>query len=212
MSGSVLEGIRNSIVDLKFEEEKASVQQALSAGVSPLKILDEMAKAMEIVGQKFEASEYFLSELIVAADVMKEGLTVLDPHLKGKEVKKLGTVVIGTVRGDLHEIGKNVVVMLLEAAGFKVIDLGVDVAPEAFVDAVAKNNAQIVGLSALLTSTMNEMGNIIQSLKRSTVRGQVKVIIGGAPITEEFAKRIGADAYARDAVEGVRICKSFVGA
>ena len=141
---------------------------------------------------------------------MKEGMTILEPYLKAGDMKAAGKVVIGTVRGDLHDIGKNIVVMLLRAANFEVIDLGVDVSPEQFVEAVKKYNPDIVAMSALLTTTMIEMENVIESLKKSGLRDKVKVIIGGAPVTPEFARKIGADAAAKDAVEGVRICSEWM--
>jgi len=141
---------------------------------------------------------------------MKEGMKVLEPRLKGGEVKTLGKVVTGTVRGDLHGIGKNVVVTLLGAAEFEVVDLGVDVPPEKFIEAVKQNNPDIVGMSALLTTTMTEMENVIKALKEDGIREKVKIIIGGAPITPEYAEKIDADAAARDAVEGVNIYKLWV--
>ena len=146
----------------------------------------------------------------MAGEVMKEGMKVLEPYLRGSEIRKIGKVVIGTVRGDLHDIGKNIVATLLSAAGFEVIDLGVDVPPEKFVEAVKEHNPDIIGMSALLTTTMIEMENVIKALKEAGLRNRVKIIIGGAPITREFAEKIGADAAARDAVEGVNICKSWV--
>jgi 5-methyltetrahydrofolate--homocysteine methyltransferase len=165
---------------------------------------------MEVVGEKYERNEYFLAELIMAGETMKEGMKTLEPHLKAGELKRVGKVVIGTVRGDLHDIGKNIVATLLSAAGFDVIDLGVDVPPEKFVEAVKENSPDIVGMSALLTTTMVEMEDIIKELKKAGLRDKVKVIIGGAPITREYAEKIGADAAARDAVEGVNICKSWM--
>jgi len=141
---------------------------------------------------------------------MKEGMAVLEPYLKAGDIKSAGKVVIGTVRGDLHDIGKNVVITLLKAANFEVIDLGVDVSAEQFVEAVKKHNPDIVAMSALLTTTMVEMENVIESLKKSGLRDKVKIIIGGAPITPEYAKKIGADAAAKDAVEGVRRCSEWV--
>jgi len=207
----ILSKLRDAIVNLDIEGVQKACRGAIDAGIPAYKaVTDGMAKGMEIVGEKYENGEYFLAELIMAGETMKEGMKVLEPYLKGGEVKKIGKVVIGTVRGDLHDIGKNIVVTLLNAAGFGVIDLGVDVPPEKFVEAVKQNNPDIVGMSALLTTTMIEMENVIKALKEAGLRDKVKIIIGGAPITQEYAEKIGADAAARDAVEGVNICKLWV--
>ena len=207
----MLSRIRDAIVNLDIDNIGRLCEEAVKAGVPAYEVvMDGMAKGMEIVGEKYERNEYFLAELIMAGETMKEGMKVLEPYLKAGELKKIGKVVIGTVRGDLHDIGKNIVATLLSAAGFEVVDLGVDVPPEKFVEAVKENNPDIVGMSALLTTTMVEMEEVIKALKESGLRDKVKVIIGGAPITEEFAKKIGADAAAKDAVEGVNICKSWV--
>jgi len=203
--------LRDAIVDLDVEGVQKACREAIDAGIPAYKaVTDGMAKGMEIVGEKYEKGEYFLAELIMAGETMKEGMKVLEPYLKGSEVEKIGKVVIGTVKGDLHDIGKNIVATLLGAAGFEVIDLGVDVPPEKFVEAVKHNNPDIVGMSALLTTTMIEMENVIKALKESGVRDKVKIIIGGAPVTKEYAEKIGADAAARDAIEGVNICKSWM--
>jgi len=207
----ILTRLRDAIVNLDIEGVQKAAKDALEAGIPAYKaVIDGMAKGMEIVGQKYEDGEYFLAELIMAGETMKEGMAVLEPHLKAGDIKTAGKVVIGTVRGDLHDIGKNVVVTLLKAANFDVIDLGVDVSAEQFVEAVKKHNPDIVAMSALLTTTMIEMENIIEELKKNGLRDKVKVIIGGAPITPEYAEKIGADAAARDAVEGVRICGEWV--
>jgi 5-methyltetrahydrofolate--homocysteine methyltransferase len=209
----ILSKIREAVVNLDIDNIQRLCKEALEAGIPPYEIVMEgMSKGMEIVGEKYERNEYFLAELIMAGEVMKEGMNILEPYLKSGEVKKIGKVVIGTVRGDLHDIGKNIVVTLLNAAGFDVVDLGVDVPPEKFVEAVKEHKPHIVGMSALLTTTMVEMENVIKALKEAGLRDKVKVIIGGAPITREFAEKIGADAAARDAVEGVNICKSWVSA
>ncbi|MEM1658236.1 MAG: cobalamin-dependent protein [Candidatus Jordarchaeales archaeon] len=148
--------------------------------------------------------------MVVAGEAMKEGIKILEPYLRTGEAERLGKVVIGTVRGDMHDIGKNIVATLLSGAGFEVIDLGVDVPTEAFVEAVRKHKPHIVGMSALLTTTMVEMENVIKALEHAGLRNKVKIIIGGAPVSKEYAEKIGADAYAKDAVEGVSICKSWV--
>jgi len=211
-SGEVaIKELRDKLVGLDFDGARKAAQDSLAAGVPPQKIVtDGIGEGMNIVGKKFELSEYFLSELIVAGEIAKEITQLLQPHLKGAEIKKRGKVVVGTVRGDLHDIGKNIVAMMLETAGFEVIDLGSDVPAEAFVDAARKYNPDIIGMSALLTVTMTEMANVIEQLKKSGLRNKVKVIVGGAPLTEDYARSIGADAFGRDAVQGTEICKSWV--
>jgi len=207
----ILGKIRDAVVNLDIDGVKKACKEAVDAGIPAYRAVTEgMAKGMEVVGQKYEANEYFLAELIMAGETMKEGVAVLEPYLKAGDVKTIGKVVIGTARGDLHDIGKNVVVTLLNAAGFEVIDLGVDVPPEKFVEAVKKNKPNIVGISALLTTTMVEMDNVVKALKEARLRDKIKIIIGGAPITPEYAKKIGADAAAKDAVEGVNTCKAWV--
>lgn len=207
----ILARLRDAIVNLDIEAVQKAAKEALEAGIPAYRaVIEGMAKGMEIVGQKYEAGEYFLAELIMAGETMKEGMTVLEPHLKAGDIKTAGKVVIGTVRGDLHDIGKNVVVTLLKAANFEVIDLGVDVSPEQFIEAVKKHNPDIIAMSALLTTTMVEMESVIEGLKKSGLRDKVKIIIGGAPITPEYAEKIGADAAAKDAVEGVRVCSEWM--
>ena len=207
----VLAKLRDAIVNLDIDGVKKASEEALAVGVPAFKaVIDGMAKGMEVVGQKYEDGEYFLAELIMAGETMKEGMTVLEPHLKAGDIKSAGKVVMGTVKGDLHDIGKNVVVTLLKAANFEIVDLGVDVSAEQFVDAVKKNKPDILAMSALLTTTMIEMESIVKSLKKAGLRKNVKIIIGGAPITPEYAKKIGADAAAKDAVEGVRTCTQWM--
>lgn len=210
---SLLDEIKERFLEFDFDGTKELVKRALEGGVEPTKIIEEALRpAMEIVGEKFEKGEFFLSELIVSGDLFKEVMDELIIPKLGKEMeKKLGKVVIGTVRGDLHDIGKSIVATMLRIAGFEVIDLGVDVPPEKFAEAVEEHRPQIVGMSALLTTTMIEMKNVIEELKRRRLRDGVKVIVGGAAVTEDYAKSIGADAYGRDAVEAVRICRRLVG-
>jgi len=207
----ILARLRDAIVNLDIEGVQKAAKDAIEAGIPAYKaVIEGMAKGMEIVGQKYEDGEYFLAELIMAGETMKEGMAILEPHLKAGDIKTAGKIVIGTVRGDLHDIGKNVVATLLKAANFEVIDLGVDVSPEQFVEAVKEHDPDIVAMSALLTTTMVEMESIIEELKKNGLREKVKVIIGGAPITSEYAEKIGADAAAKDAVEGVRICSEWM--
>ena len=208
-----LQKIKECLVNMDLEGAKENAKKALEAGANPQDIISRgIAEGMDIVGRKFEEGEYFLSELLVAGEIAKEILKILNPYIKSGEVKlkKLGKVVIGTVRGDLHDIGKNIVAMMLNAAGFEVIDLGADVPPEKFVEAARENDANIVAMSALLSVTMPEMKVVIDELKKAGLRDKVKVIVGGAPVTEEYAKEIGADGYGENAIEGVRICKSWM--
>jgi len=208
-----LQKIKECLVNMDLEGAKENAKKALEAGANPQDIISRgIAEGMDIVGRKFEEGEYFLSELLVAGEIAKEILKILNPYIKSGEVKlkKLGKVVIGTVRGDLHDIGKNIVAMMLNAAGFEVIDLGADVPPEKFVEAARENDANIVAMSALLSVTMPEMKVVIEELRKAGLRDKVKVIVGGAPVTEKYAKEIGADGYGENAIEGVKICKSWM--
>jgi corrinoid protein of di/trimethylamine methyltransferase len=206
----MLERLRDSIVELEIDTVAQLCQEALDVGLSAYDaIIKGMAKGMEIVGQKYEDGEYYLAELIMAGETMKEGLTVLEPHLKGGEMASAGKCIIGTVKGDLHDIGKNVFVSLLKAENYEVIDLGVDATPQMFLEAYQEHKPDIIAMSALLTTTMEVMENVITELRNAAIRDEVKVIIGGAPITDEYAEKIGADAAARDAVDGVRIIRQW---
>jgi 5-methyltetrahydrofolate--homocysteine methyltransferase len=205
--GSYLQAVKEAIVKLDFAGIVKATQEALNAGIDPGKVVTEgFVPGMVIVGEKFEKCEYFLSELVVAAEVMKEGMKVIQPHLKEESVKKLGKVVLATVEGDLHDIGKNIVGSLLKAQGFEVIDLGINVPPDRIISAVKEHQPGILGMSALLTITMPKMGEAIESLKQTSLRQKVKVIVGGAAVTPAFAEKIGADYCAANAVEGVKKC------
>lgn len=207
----ILERIRKAVVNLDIENIQKLCADAIEAGIPAYEIIMEgFSKGLDEVGEKYEREEYYLAELVVAGEVVKEGMKVIKPHLGGSTAEKIGKVVIGTVKGDLHDIGKNIVVMLLEAVGFEVIDLGVDVPPERFVEAVREHKPNIVAMSALLTTTVDEMGNVIKALKEAGLRDNIKVIIGGAPVTKDFAEKIGADAAAEDAIDGVNICKQWI--
>jgi 5-methyltetrahydrofolate--homocysteine methyltransferase len=206
-----LKPIFQSVVDGQADAVASGVKAALAAGVEANVILNEaLIAAMDDVGCQFEEGELFVPEMLVSARAMQAGLSLLKPHLAVTDTKSSGKVAIGTVKGDLHDIGKNLVAMMLEGAGFEIVDLGVDAAPEAFVAAV-KNGAQIIGMSALLTTTMNNMKATIEALKAAGLRDQVKVMIGGAPVTEDFAKAIGADAFAPDASSATRVARQLVG-
>ena len=208
----VLQVLRECIANIDVTRVREACEQALSEGVSPLKAInDGMLRGMQVVGDKFQAGEYFLTELIAAGAAMEEGLRILEPHLKKDEARTIGSVVLGTVEGDLHSIGKDIVGMLLRAAGFRVVDLGVDVPTGRFVESVQSQKPRILGMSALITPTMPEMQNVVGGLENAGLRGQLKVIVGGAPLSKKYAETIGADAYAPDAVAGVSICKEWVG-
>ena len=186
--------------------------QALEAKIPPSKILsDGLVAGMDVVGEKFRRDELFMPEVLISAKAMKSGMEVLRPKLIESGSKLAGKVVLGTVKGDLHDIGKNLVGMLLEGAGYQVIDLGVDVPSEKFVESVKADQPQIVGLSAILTTTMPKMKEVIESLEESGMRNQVKVIVGGAPITEKFANDIKADGYAPDAASAVEKVRKLIG-
>jgi 5-methyltetrahydrofolate--homocysteine methyltransferase len=194
----------NTVVQLK-------VQQGLEAGVDPAVILNQgMIAAMAEVGKRFEEGEYYVPEMLIAARAMQAGLALLKPHLQQSDVKSAGLVVIGTVKGDLHDIGKNLVAMMLEGAGFEIKDLGTDVAPQAFVEAARTHGANIVAMSALLTTTMTQMKNTIAEIEKAGLRNSLKIMIGGAPITETYAQQIGADGFAADASRAVAVAKSLL--
>jgi 5-methyltetrahydrofolate--homocysteine methyltransferase len=186
----------------------AITQQALAEGVDPIVLVNEqMIPAMDEVGRRFEANEYFVPELLIAARAMKAALDLIRPLLAAKGNQPLGRVAIGTVKGDLHDIGKNLVASLLEGGGFEVIDLGVNVPPEKFIATIQDKGANIVAMSALLTTTMPAMKSTIEALKQAGVRDKVKVLIGGAPITQKYAEEIGADGYSENAVGAVALAK-----
>ncbi len=207
-----LKPIYESILEGDMEGAPEHVQAALDSGVTPDVILNQgMIAAMSEVGQLFEDGEYFVPEMLVAARAMQAGLAVLKPYLIETGVEPIGTVVIGTVQGDLHDIGKNLVAMMLEGAGFAVVDLGVDVRADKYVAAVQEHKAQIVAMSALLTTTMPKMKTTIEALKETSgIDERIKIIVGGAPVTAVYAESIGADGYAADASQAAVLAKSFV--
>ncbi|MFN8497490.1 MAG: corrinoid protein [Anaerolineae bacterium] len=208
-----LQSLFDSIVNGDAKATPAQVQAAVDAGVPADRILNEgMIPAMAEVGRLFEEGEYFVPEMLISARAMQAGLTVLQPYLTEANVQSPGRVAIGTVKGDLHDIGKNLVAMMLQGAGFEVVDLGTDVSPEKFVAAVNEKNVDIVALSALLTTTMPNMKVTVDALKDAGVRERVKVMIGGAPVTESYAMQIGADGYSSDASRAVALAKSLMSA
>ena len=205
----IFEEIRNSLVNFDVEALKKAVLNAVQMGVTAQEIINAMAEGMNTVGKKFEAGEYFVPELIMAGETMKEGVEALRPYMKGEVGGELGTAVIATVAGDIHDIGKNIFVTLMTTAGFKVIDLGVDVPAEKIISAVKESHASILGLSALLTTNLEQLPIVVNLLKEEGLKDRVKVIVGGATVTEEFAKEAGVDGYAKTALAGVQICKSW---
>ena len=201
----LLERIRKCIVDLEINSMRGLVQEAVTAGIPPyVVIVDGMSKGMEVVGQKFSDQEYFLSELLAAGEIMNEGMELLQPLLEGVKVESIGRVVLGTVRGDMHDIGKEIVKMLLTGAMFEVFDLGVDVEAKTFIEKVKETDASILAMSAMLTVTLPEIKSVVEELKQSGIRDRVKVLIGGAPVTADFGRKTGADFAAEDAPQGVR--------
>ncbi|WP_434796685.1 corrinoid protein [Terrisporobacter vanillatitrophus] len=209
---SKIQEVSNAVQSGKSKIVGGLVQEALNEGLDPVAILNEgMIDAMSIVGEKFKNNEIFVPEMLVAARAMKKGVEVLKPHLAGDNAVSAGKLVIGTVAGDLHDIGKNLVAMMMESAGFEVIDLGVDVPVEKFVGATKENeDVSIVCVSALLTTTMPAMKDTVKALLDSDVRDRIKIMVGGAPITQGFADEIGADAYTEDAASAAQVAKSFV--
>jgi len=205
--------LKRAIEEGVAKDAAKAVQQALDAGAEPGAILrDVMIPAMDEVGRRYECGDYFLPEMLISARAMKEALAILRPRLVATDVKPAGRVVAGTVKGDLHDIGKNLVCMMLEGAGFEVVDLGVDVTPEKFVDAVRQGGVHLVALSALLTTTLPNMRVTIEALKAQGLREKVGVMIGGAPVNDKLAAEIGADGYADDAAGAVALARRLVGA
>lgn len=207
----ILNEIYQSILDGQHTQMPMKVQSALDSGLTPKTILEQgMIAAMAEVGRLFEAGEFYVPEMLISARAMQAGLAVLKPHLKETNVRAAGKVAIGTVKGDLHDIGKNLVAMVLEGAGFEILDLGTDVPPERFV--AAADSVDIIALSGLLTTTISGMKTVIQTLQDAGIRSKVKVIVGGAPVTEAFAAQIGADGYAPNASRAVAVTKSLLDA
>jgi 5-methyltetrahydrofolate--homocysteine methyltransferase len=195
----------------KMEEVKKLTQEALDGGESPEVVLKQgLIQAMERIGVKFKNGEIYIPEVLIAARAMHAGMDVLKPILSKSNTPMMGKVVIGTVKGDLHDIGKNLVIMMFEGGGFEVVDLGIDVSPEKFVEAIQKHKPQVVAISALLTTTMREMKTTLVAIEKAGLKNHVKTIVGGAPLTEKFAKEIGADGYAPDAATAVDVVKSLV--
>ena len=208
----ILEKISTAIIEGDADSTPGLVQKALDQGLAPKTILDDgMVVGMNEVGARFKRGDMFVPEVLMSADTMQAGLVVLRPLLAAAGVKMLGTVVLGTVKGDLHDIGKNLVGMMCEGAGFEVVDLGFNVPPEKFISAIKEHQPDVVGMSALLTTTMRSMGHTIKAIEEAGLRDQLKIMVGGAPVDRDFAERIGADGYGSNAVAGVEQAKRFVG-
>jgi 5-methyltetrahydrofolate--homocysteine methyltransferase len=207
---AVVKSVFDGVIEGNAPLVQEKVKEALGQGVAPGEILNQgMIAAMAEVGKRFEDGDFFVPEMLIAARAMQSGMALLKPHLLEGDVKTAGKVAIGTVKGDLHDIGKNLVAMMLEGAGFEIIDLGTDVPPEKFVEAVKNQSADVIAMSALLTTTMPNMKNTVEALKTAGLRDQVKVLIGGAPVTANYAQQIGADGYAPDASRAVALAKSL---
>ncbi|MDR0704275.1 MAG: corrinoid protein [Planctomycetaceae bacterium] len=203
--------LSQSVIDGDTGAALQAVNQLIEAGTSPQAIMDEhLIPAMEEVGHLFEANEYFVPELLISARAMQESMKILNPLLKNSGVEKIGRIAIGTVQGDFHDIGKNLVASMFEGGGFEVIDLGVDVSPEKFVAAAKEREGTIIAMSALLTTTMPQMKKVIEKLESDGLRATSKVLVGGAPVTDEFARQIGADGYSDNASAAVTLAKRFI--
>ena len=208
----MLEKLKRAVLSGDDERAAELTKKALEEGIEPGKVLNEaLIPAMEIVGREYEEGERYVPEMLISAEAMKAAMEVLRPRLMETGVRLKGKVVIGTVEGDLHDIGKNLVAMMLEGAGFEVIDLGVEVTAERFIQAVREHKPDVLGMSALLTTTMIHMPEVIEALKEAGLREEVKVIVGGAPVTQEYAEKIGADGYAPDAASAVEVVKKLLG-
>jgi len=206
---AILEEIKEALMAGNANKVKELAQKAVDEGVEPITIInDGLIAAMNIIGVKFKNNEVYVPEVLVAARAMHAGMDVVKPLLAGGAMEDKGTLIIGTVKGDLHDIGKNLVIMMMEGAGYRVVDLGIDVPPEKFVQAVEEHQPQLVGLSALLTSTMMQMKKTVEDL--TAYRDRVKIMIGGAPVTQKFADEIGADGYAPDAASAVDLARELL--
>ncbi len=209
----VIQTLYDAILNGNAKAAKEITQTSLASGVNPQALVDDtMIPAMNEVGRRYEANEYFVPELLIAARAMKASLELIRPLLSARGSEPVGRVVIGTVQGDLHDIGKNLVGAMLEGAGFEVIDLGVDVTPEKFIHAAKEKHATLVALSALLTTTMHSMKGVVEKLNESGMRPGVKVMIGGAPVTQKYADEIGADGYSSNANAAVALARRLVAA
>lgn len=211
MDNELLQNISENLQKGRAKVVKELIQQAIDAGISPETILSEgLLDGMNIVGEKFKVGEVYVPEVLVAARAMNQGAQMLKPYLEGAGVQSIGRACLGTVQGDLHDIGKNLVKMMLEGKGIEVIDLGTDVAPETFINTAIEQNCQLICLSALLTTTMGVMEEVVKKAEEAGIRDKVKIMIGGAPVDDAFCRRIGADAYTPDAASAADVAKEFL--
>ena len=208
---SILIEIQEQLQKGKAKLVTAKVEEALAAGIAPQELMQTLLDAMGIIGERFKRDEVFVPDVMIAARAMNRGLAALKPHLLDAGVEPIGRACIGTVKGDLHDIGKNLVKMMLEARGFEVIDLGVDVAPETFIRTAVEQNCAIIGCSALLTTTMCAMEDVVRLADEAGIRDRVKIMVGGAPVDQRFCDKIGADAYTRDAATAADVAAALVG-
>jgi len=208
----ILTRLKDMVLEFDIDNAEAAAKEAIEAGIDPIEAANALTEGIQIVGDKFGSGELFLPDLVCASEVLKKAFPVINAEFerRGQESKKLGKVIIGTVFGDIHSIGKDMVSTLLYAAGFEVIDLGINVKGEDFLKAVREEDPDILAMSALLTTTSREQKNVIEGLKEAGLRDRVKVIVGGSPINQEFADSIGADGYGATAPEGVRLVKRFL--
>ena len=201
----------DAIANIKEDEVLRMVRHRLEVGEEPIALLEECRAGMGIVGERFEKGEYFLGELIMSGEIFKQAMSFIEPKLTGDvRSETIGQVIMGTVKGDIHSIGKDIVTGLLRMSGFEVFDLGVDVAPEAFVEKLVESGAPILGMSALITPSFESMKNTVTAIEKRDIRDRVKVIIGGGIVIEQVKRYVGADAFTRDGAEGVKICKEFI--
>ena len=211
MDNELLQNISENLQKGRAKVVKELIQQAIDAGISPETILSEgLLDGMNIVGEKFKVGEVYVPEVLVAARAMNQGAQMLKPYLEEAGVQSIGRACLGTVQGDLHDIGKNLVKMMLEGKGIEVIDLGTDVAPETFINTAIEQNCQLICLSALLTTTMGVMEEVVKKAEEAGIRDKVKIMIGGAPVDDAFCRRIGADAYTPDAASAADVAKEFL--
>jgi corrinoid protein of di/trimethylamine methyltransferase len=213
MASEILEQLKKMVTDFDIDNAESTANEAIEQGVDPLKAAEALTEGIREVGDKFGTGELFLPDLVCASEVVKQALPVISAEIEkqGKQIKSLGKVVIGTVFGDIHSIGKSMVATLLFASGFEVIDLGVNVKGEEFLKAAKEQTPDIIAMSALLTTTMMEQKSVIEGLKKENIRNKVRVIVGGSPINQEFAENIGADGYGATAPEGVKLARSLLG-
>ena len=208
-----LEEIKNAIIGGKHDQIEALVQKAIDSGADLNELInDGMISAMDVVGQKYSRNEIYVPEMLVAAVTMKKGIDLINPLLKSDERESRGTIIMCTVKGDIHDIGKNLVIMMLQGAGFDVVDLGVDLSADKVVEEVRKMKPDILGMSALLTTTMPEIKTVIEALKEQGIRDSIKVMVGGAPVNQEWADKVGADGYGADAGQAVDVARKLMAA